>query len=236
MPKSRSKSRSPRSRSKSRSPRSRSKSRSPRSRSKSRSPRSRATARVPLDCVYCVYGSVLDFASDDTVVVDPAGRAFTRGAEGRYTGGGMSGEIYKRYGLWKKTHTIGVLHAGDVVVNRDAVPGIRALVHAVGPDGKSKRMSKSNYISLLGTVLGNLLDALQKKRVPKRCPIALPLLSSASYAHPEVGFDEYMDLYLRAIDWIFGTSGYRIHLQLYTPDEAAVYASAMRRLQAEGRA
>ena len=183
-----------------------------------------------LECVYPVYGSIIDFASENTILVDPAGRAFKRG-ETRYTGGGMSGGIYGAFDLTGKQHGIGEIPAGHAVLNRGKFDGIRAILHAVGPDGQRSGTSRNKYFELLQTTLLAVHEALVAGRVPKKCPIGLPFISASSYSHPDVDFFEYMTVYLQAIELIFGDSGYKIHLQLYDRKEQQTYAAAMAMLQ-----
>lgn len=116
-------------------------------------------------------------------------------------------------------------------MNRDKFDGIRALLHAVGPDGGRSGTSKKRFFELLQTTMVAIHEALLNGRIPKRCPIGLPLISALSYAHPDVDFFEYMMFYLQAIDLVFAESGYKIHLQLYSAEEQQTYAAAMAVMQ-----
>jgi len=140
---------------------------------------------------------ILSNVEPNTIIVDPAGSAFMP-KQTTYTGGGLSGIIYKHYGLIGVSHKLSPINEGDAKLNDELnLPNNVKLIHAVGPNYSDKN-TDNNFWNILDKTIKAIGDEIVKLRAlgdNTKYIIRIPFISSGIFAPKDLNFEEYFGNY-----------------------------------------
>jgi len=161
--------------------------------------------------------------NDMCIMIDAGGTAFKNGKT-KYIGDGFSYGLYTKLGIFGDTHNLSPIKMGEAKVNPRNFDRLFKLIHAVGPDGRNKRVTKNIYKLKLTNTLTSIHKIIRDiKDIPQNAYIALPLISSSIFLGDKMKFDKYMAFYLKEVEDILVPLKIPIHLQLFNKKERDVF-------------
>ena len=170
---------------------------------------------------------------ENTIVIDPAGDAFKKGSN-TYTGGGLSGYLYKKVlkingkFIYDKVHKLSPIHPGEAKINTQ-ITKPKFVIHAVGPNWRDKKInnkiSDKSYYDVLKETIISIAGIIQKNSELENKAIALPLISAGKYSPKKLDLKTYFQKYIEFIkEYLITSKNKRIViLCIYSKDEYKEY-------------
>ena len=161
------------------------------------------------------------------IIIDPAGSAFN--GSKKYSGGGLSEQIYTFFGINGKTHNI-KLEEGQSVINDTSLIEYGNnfyLIHTIGPDYKEKEINDNYWdtiSSCISSIKQNVNEIIKKNNISiNNICIRIPLISTGLYAPNDLDLIKYFYFYniqLCNNDFLNKSNiGIRAQVGLFKPEE-----------------
>jgi O-acetyl-ADP-ribose deacetylase (regulator of RNase III) len=175
------------------------------------------------DCIEIINSSFIKGQFEkNTVIIDPAGSAFTNGST-TYNGGAGSDALYKYLKITNKKHNLSPINTGEAKINNELdyknYNNIVSVIHAVGPNDSS-----TQYFDDLKKTINSINEEINK--LPNNnYNIRLPLISAGLYSPTDFNLEDYFKKYIPYVKDILCKNNKikKIYLALYKQEERTVY-------------